>query len=240
MEKREQAEQVVFICGGRGRRFARDNPDLPKCMVECAGEPLLAHLARRFLGGAAPSAPPVFLVRTDDQTVADWARANVPGHVIVRQDRPDGVANAMVLAARHVPHRAIFILADLVLSGAFAAWPEEGSALPYWSEAGAADTSRNYGMLLRDGVVTSVIEKPADTAGLVCGMGVYLFTREVLEGFRTAPINPKSGEREITTAIAAAIEGGTRFAAPAFEGTYVNINTTEDLERASALLAGSR
>lgn len=233
-------EQVVFICGGRGRRFAREDPDLPKCMVRSAGEPLLAHLARRFLGGAAASGPPVFLVRSDDQTVADWARANVPGHVIVRQDRPDGVANAMALAAPHVADRAIFILADLVLGGAFAAWPEDGAALPFWREAGAADTSRNFGMAVRDGAVSSVVEKPTETAGLVCGMGVYLFTRAVLEGFRTAPINPVSKEREITTAIAAAIAGGTRFAAVPFEGTYVNINTAEDLERASVLLAGPR
>ena len=68
-----------------------------------------------------------------------------------------------------------------------------------------------------------------------CGLGLYWLTPEVIETFADAPVNPRTGEREITAALSFAMTS-TRFGAWDFVGRYFNLNTAEDLADAEAAL----
>lgn len=228
--------QVVFLCGGTGSRLSRDplTATRPKCLTPIGNQTLLGLLYRVL--GPDDSRDAIFVHRSDDASVPAWVADYAPGAKLLPQAAPDGVANAVALALPYLRSRALVVLGDSYLAGEFEAWPATGSALCIWREADAAAIRANFGIRLEGADAVAVSEKPAETEGLACGMGVYLFERETIAGFLTAPLNPASGEREITAAIAQALANGSRFQTVAFTGRYLNINKGADLAQLEAWL----
>jgi dTDP-glucose pyrophosphorylase len=223
------AMEVVLVCGGTGTRLAGRPAGLPKSMVEVAGEPIVARLARALAGYG----PPVFVAARGDAHVPAFVAARHPGAPLVVQPEPDGVASAILLTLPHLRGPALVALGDLVLEGELGPLPP-APALAVWRGAPERAIRANFGVRLGDeGIVTAVVEKPRETAGLLCGLGVYLLTPEVIAAFARAPRDAR-GELAITTAIAATLDAGYRTIE--FTGTYVNVNTAEDLAEAEAAL----
>src|SRR5687767_4855031 len=107
------AMEVVLVCGGTGTRLAGRPAGLPKSMVEVAGEPIVARLARALAGYG----PPVFVAARGDAHVPAFVAARHPGAPLVVQPEPDGVASAILLALPHLRGPALVALGDLVLEG---------------------------------------------------------------------------------------------------------------------------
>ncbi len=226
--------QLVLVCGGVGARLPGRPPGLPKSMVQVGGEPLLARLLR-WLAPLQDDRAPVLIASAGDPHVPAFAARHLPGARVVLQARPDGVANAVLLAApllREGP--VLVVLGDLFLEGSLSLPPPEAPALVVWPEGPAASTRDNFGVALRaDGTVRDLVEKPGDTTGLVCGVGAYLLTRALIEAFARAPVSAARGEREITEALRSTLREGARYATWPLHGRYVNVNTPEDLAEAS-------
>ncbi|MCW5808928.1 MAG: NTP transferase domain-containing protein [Deltaproteobacteria bacterium] len=228
--------QVVLICGGRGTRWPGRPAGVPKSMMTLGGERLAGRLWRQLRRLHTSAAPPVVVCAAGSAVVHAFASAAMPSAIVVEQAAPDGVANAIRLALPHLRGDALVVLGDVVLDGALAAPPPAAPALVIWRAAPAEVTAQNFGVRLDgEGAPIGVVEKPADPTGLVCGLGLYWLTREVIAGFGAAPVNPATGEREITAALASAL-GSTRFGAWEFAGRYVNVNTAADLAAAEAAL----
>jgi dTDP-glucose pyrophosphorylase len=233
--------QIVLICGGRGTRLAGSAAGSCKSMLDVAGEPLVGRLLRSLLSLHRSTAPLVVLVAAGNKAVRSFVETTHPEAVIVRQPAPDGVANAILLTAPHVRDRALVVLGDLVLDGRFHTPLPLPPAVGIWPEAPAATTRKNFGVRLDDaGRVLAFAEKPAATAGLVCGIGVYLLTRKQIESFAGAPLNPVTGEREITVAMDHLRSCGESMATFRFEGHYFNVNSAEDRKLAEAHLQSAR
>lgn len=229
-------DQLVFLCGGMGSRLNDAKAaSTPKCMIPVDGDPLLAKLVRLFSPMVPDPHRSIFIVRADDPIVPAWVRENLPGATLVPQDKPDGVANAVHLALPHVEERAVVLLGDVYFSGAFSPWPAQGSALFAWPEASDQETRNNFGIRMEDATPVELIEKPRDLTGLQCGLGVYLLTREAIARFPETPRNPRSGEREITAALAFTLAQGVPYEVVSFRGQYVNVNDVEDLARVAEL-----
>jgi dTDP-glucose pyrophosphorylase len=203
-------------------------------MVQAGGEPLLARLLR-WLAPLHDDPTPVFIASAGDPHVPAFAAANVPGARVVLQERPDGVANAVLLAApllRAGP--VLVVLGDLFLEGRLPLPAPQAPALVVWPEGPPASTRANFGVATgADGAVSDLVEKPADTEGLVCGVGAYLLTRTLIESFARAPVNAARGEREITEALRHTLREGARYATWPLHGRYVNVNTPADLAEVS-------
>jgi glucose-1-phosphate thymidylyltransferase len=230
--------QLVLICGGRGTRLARS---AAKSMLEVAGEPLVGRLLRSLLGLHQSTAPLVVLVAAGNKGVRAFVETTHPEALIVPQPAPDGVANAILLTAPHVRDRALVVLGDLVLDGRFHTPFPTAPAVGIWPEAPAATTRKNFGVRLDDaGRVLAFEEKPKATEGLICGIGVYLLTRKQIESFAGAPVNPATGEREITAAMDYLRTSGGTMATFRFEGHYFNVNSAEDRKRAEDHLRSAR
>jgi glucose-1-phosphate thymidylyltransferase len=231
--------QLVLICGGRGTRLPGRTAGLPKSMVDVGGLPLAARLWRQLAPHHTSAAPPVIVAAAGDPHVPAFAAAHAPEARVVVQAAPDGVANAVRLALPHLGGPALVVLGDVVLAGDLAAPAPPPPALVIWRDAPAAATSRNFGVRLDTaGAPAALVEKPADPRGLVCGLGVYWLTPEVIAGFADAPVDAGSGEREITAALAHAL-GRFRFGTWDFAGTYVNVNDAADLVEAEAAVAAA-
>jgi glucose-1-phosphate thymidylyltransferase len=152
---------------------------------------------------------------------------------------PDGVANAVRLALPHLIGPALVVLGDIVLDGALACPPPPAPALVIWRDAPPGVTMRNFGIRVdAGGAPEALTEKPPDPTGLVCGLGLYWLTPEVIERFGAAPVNPRTQEREITAALAFALRD-TRFGVWEFTGRYWNLNTAADLADAEAVVGGT-
>lgn len=228
--------QVVMICGGRGTRWPGRPPGLPKSMVELRGEPLVARLWRQLARFHASSAPPIFVVAEGEPMVPAFVAATIPSATIVTQPAPDGVANAVRLALDHVIGPALVVLGDIVIDGELTQPPPTAPALVIWRDAPPAVTMRNFGIRVdAGGAPEALIEKPVDASGLVCGLGLYWLTPEVIERLGEAPVNPRTQEREITSSLAFAMQG-TRFGVWDFTGRYFNLNTAADLADAEAAI----
>ena len=156
--------------------------------------------------------------------------------IIIEQARPDGVANAILLAAPHLLGQALVLLGDVVLEGTFSQPLPSESAVCLWDEAPPETTRENFGVTLENGVVAELIEKPTEPRGLQCGIGVYALQRACIEKFIEAPINPVKGEREITEALRYVMRHGFPLSAFHFSGAYVNINRLADRSRAEEVL----
>jgi dTDP-glucose pyrophosphorylase len=228
--------QVVMICGGRGTRWPGRRPGVPKSMVELAGEPIVARLWRQLRSLHTSSAPPIFVVAAGDPMVPAYVAAQVPSAIVVTQSTPDGVANAVRLALPHLTGPALVALGDIVLDGELAAPPPSPPALVIWHEAPPEVTMKNFGVRIdREGAAEAVLEKPTDTTGLRCGLGLYWLTTAVIDRLGAAPVNPSTGEREITAALGFAMQT-TRFAVWSFAGRYFNLNTAADFADAERIL----
>ncbi len=156
----------------------------------------------------------------------------------MRQPRPDGVANALLLARPWLDAAVLVVLGDLFLDGEFAAVPS-GAALAIWRGGPASETKKNFGVAIDgDGRVARVVEKPDTVAALECGVGVYALTRTAISCFEDAPLDTR-GERGITAAIQTAIDAGIAFRTFSFSGYYNNVNSHEDLAAAERFLGST-
>lgn len=229
--------QLVFICGGRGTRFPGRPAGAPKSMIELGGEPLLGRLWRQLAPRHTSPAPPVLVAAAGDDRVPRFAAARAPSARVIVQAEPDGVANAVLLALPHLEGPALVVLADIVLDGELGP-PPPPPALVTWPAAPPEVTRKNFGVRVgTDGAPVELVEKPAAADGLVCGIGLYWLTPDVIARFAAAPRNPRTGEREITAALAFTLRE-TRYGLWEHRGRYFNVNSAEDLAEAEAAVGG--
>ena len=219
--------QVVLVCGGRGTRLWPRQVG-PKSLVPLGGSSLLARLVGALAGVHTSAKPPIVVIDALDRETPAVIGALLPAARLVRQQRPDGVANALLLVEPQMDDLVCAVLGDLFVDGAVAPL----SAVPgvlFWRGAPVEETRKNFGVMCDGGIVRAVVEKPVDCDGLQCGMGVYVLSRSIVSGFRDAPIDGRCGERGITAAIQSAIDAGHAFAAVPFSGYYNNVNAPADV-----------
>lgn len=220
--------QTVFVCGGRGTRL-QPRSVAAKTLVRIGHSTLLERLVRWVAPLHCSAAPPIVIVDAHDRETPAVVASLLPSAVVVRQPQPDGVANALLLASPVLAECAIVMLGDVFVDGVVPTIPA-GPALTFWPNASPIETHKNFGIAVdSSGIATDVIEKPAACEALRCGMGVYVFTRDIISCFRDAPIDRVTGERGITRAIQAAIDAGVRFRTLAFGGYYNNVNSPADV-----------
>jgi dTDP-glucose pyrophosphorylase len=228
--------QAVFICGGKGSRL-RPRHAGPKSLVAIAGSTLLARLVAQIGRFHSSRKPPVVVVDAQDTETPEALVDLLPGARVVNQRRPDGVANALLLAQPFLDDLLIATLGDVFFQGVFPSMPRQPS-LVFWPDGPAAETRKNFGiMATSDGTVSRVIEKPADCRGLTCGVGLYVLPRSAIACFARAPIDLRTGERGITGAVQTAIDAGIRFRAIPFSGYYNNVNSSSDVMAVESYLA---
>jgi bifunctional UDP-N-acetylglucosamine pyrophosphorylase/glucosamine-1-phosphate N-acetyltransferase len=96
---------------------------------------------------------------------------------------------------------------------------------------------QSYSVEERDGRITRLVEKPRTPPNDLLGMGFYFLDRTVFEYIdRTKPSDLR-GEVEITDALDLVAREGPGLGAAFFEGDYVNINTTRDVDAAASLFS---
>src|SRR5437762_14165914 len=79
--------QVVYVCGGKGRRL-HPRPVRGKSLMPVGGAPLLTRLVDRFAPFHRSNKPPVVIVDADDGQMPRAVDALVPGARASRSGTP--------------------------------------------------------------------------------------------------------------------------------------------------------
>jgi len=214
--------KCVIPCAGESSRMS----GVPKHLIQINGKPLLLHIVAMWKGYVDSF---VFILRRTATYLWEYLPEN---SVIVFQDEPLGLANAILQAERCVDDKFIVNLSDCLGNGKFedrafdlgvGVWKTVNEE--YW---------KSYEVQVRgDGFVGRVIEKPKNVMGY-CGMGTYFLDSRIFDYIRKA--NLALGGGDFTQVLQDMIDANEKIAPIWFTGGYINVTHPKDLIKAEEML----
>jgi len=194
--------KAVILAAGEGTRIRPLSASLPKPMLPVADRPLAAHAAAAAVRAGAEEL--ILVVGYEADAVRAYFGTEYEG-VPVRyavQAEQSGTADAVRAAREHLEGRFAVLNGDNLYEPAavealFAGRPKIAAV--------RVEDPSNYGVLsVEDGLVSGVVEKPADPPTDLANAGAYLFPAEASE-WLDVPASER-GEHEITDVLARVVD----------------------------------
>lgn len=229
---------AVVLAGGLGTRMR--HPDLPKPLVPVGGRPMVA----RVLTGLARTgfARTVVVVGHLGDMVRAALGTSHDGMALeyVEQARPDGTADAAACALERLDatEPALLTWADILVPPAH----YDVLATAWRARPVAALTTVIQGDPSRGALVsfdtrmamTGFSEKPEGVTHGWADGGVGIFEHTLFEDFAAVEVSPR-GEKEIATALVAALAAGVPIGVEKLAGPWIDLGTPEAIERCESL-----
>lgn len=223
--------RCVVMAGGRSSRF--QSVGTHKSMAIVKGMPVIHHVIDYWRNLTDDF---VFVVKNGKDQLIDFVRTLPIRSEFVEPSALRGIADGLSFAEEKVDGPFVVVLGDCFCAGRFEFPDRLVYGIGVQQNAQADEIRRNYAVCVRDGRVASVVEKPVDIRNDLCGMGFYFFQPDVFDYIRMTGPSRRTGEREITDVLQTLVDHGVELQAVPFNGTYINVNTPEDLERIAAAL----
>jgi glucose-1-phosphate thymidylyltransferase len=231
---------AVIPAAGRGTRLGALTDDQPKGLVDVAGRPLLAHVFETAVDAGADQL--VVVVGYEAGQIVDrfgGAFEGVPITYVHQRERL-GLGHAVVQAEPHVDGTFLLVNGDNVFAGSVAPAVEavEGADAVLAVEEVLPAIARTTGVIQTDGQgrVTGIVEKPADPSSTLVTTGCYVVPEDIFHA--CALLRPSAeGEYQLSEAVGLLVRAGYEVATVRVGGR-VNVNTPDDVERASELARG--
>ena len=165
--------KVVIPLAGLGKRMRPHTHSKAKPMVRLAGKPMLGHLLDWVVTDRVEEV--VLIISPHQQDVEPYARTATTAPVrIVVQDEPRGQADAIARVRPFVDGPMLVVFSDTLADATFEHLAEvESDGLIYVKEI--EDPSRMGVIIVRDGLIVDVIEKPQQFVGNLATLGMYYF-----------------------------------------------------------------
>jgi D-glycero-alpha-D-manno-heptose 1-phosphate guanylyltransferase len=215
--------EAIILCGGLGTRLREALPDRPKCLAPIGNKTYL-DIFTDFLFHQGVSRV-VFATGHMAHQVEDWVRSTPrPWQwAFSRESSPMGTGGALRLACEHVeaPHFLAFngdTFLDLRCRPFMDFHLQHGADVTL-SAVSVTDTLAYGRVELKDGFVSSFLEKGVPGAGLING-GAYAIRSAFLQSL---PQQAFSFENDVL------MKPGVRPAAYLTEGRFLDIGTPENL-----------
>ncbi len=224
-------ETMIVACAGRGVRLGAE---AGKPFSQVCGEPLLLHVLRPW----ARLVDKLVIVHGGARERLEEMLEELPCRIVyVEQKEYGGSGGAIVSGMRKTGEQFAALLGDCMFNGTIVREQVAGSTIVVIRDGDVGAVRENFGVAMRRGHVSAVIEKPASPGGLLCGAGVYFFEKPDVE----EAICAMRGEMTfgITDLIADMIGCGVSLRAAAFRGEYINVNSPADITRAGSLIGQS-
>jgi len=194
--------KAIILAAGEGTRIRPLSASLPKPMLPVADRPLAAHAADAAVRAGADEL--ILVVGYEADAVREYFGAEYAGVPVsyAVQDEQAGTADAVRAAREHLDGRFVVLNGDNLY---------EPAAVESLFDAGPAigavrvDDPSNYGVLsAEDGLVTDIVEKPADPSTDLANAGAYAFPAPARE-WLDVPASER-GEHEITDVLARVLD----------------------------------
>jgi len=220
--------KCIIPCAGESSRLSY----LPKHLVRIGDKPLLVHVVDAWRDYVDSF---VFVLKRSATYLWEYLPSN---SIIVFQDEPNGLADAILQAEKCVEGKFVVALSDCLHSGTFAE-REPILGVGVWKTDNLVEVNKSYLVEAENDRATRLTEKPnihpADVDGsLNCGMGTYFLDTRVFDYIRNAIVVPGGGD--FTAIIQNMIDAGEKILPIWFEGKYINVTYPEDLRKAEEIL----
>jgi len=196
--------KAVVLAAGQGTRMRPLSESVPKPMLPVADRPLAAHTVDAAVDAGADEI--VLVIGYEGETVRNYFGAEhrgVPVSYAVQEEQA-GTADAVNAARDHIEGPFAVLNGDNLYDQA--AIDRLFDACPAVC-AIEVDEPSNYGVLStdgEDGLITEIVEKPADPPTNLANAGAYAFPPEAREWLEV-PASER-GEHEITDVVARVID----------------------------------
>lgn len=237
--------KAVILAGGKGTRLSV--PDMPKSMIKINNKPLLENTLNILNDCGIKTA--YILVHYLKNQIIDYFGDNFKGINIVYIDdneilkpiAPIGIADVLSVMEDKINEPFMMILGDEIYLNTDHKGFIESFNENYEASIGIIHTKdeeaikKNYTLIVKDGNVTDLEEKPKKAWNDILGCGSYIFKPSIFKAIKLTPLSVKSGKREITDTLRIIISFGL-LKAYDLKGKYLNINYPEDLNSFKKLL----
>ncbi len=233
----------VIAAAGKGIRLHPRSLHVPKALIEVGGKPLLTRHLERLRDDLDSREVHVIVGHLGDQVRRAYADGSELGMALRYIENPDverGLGTALHATEPHVAEPFVLFLGDeLYLETNH---HDLGAVTgPYAAVCGVYATDdpevirKNYAVVIDDGRITRLVEKPDHLPNAYAGCGTYLFTPEIFRDARETPPSPRTGKLELTDIVDHAARRGAPVLPFVLTGHYLNVNTIEDLNLANFL-----
>ena len=231
----------MILSGGKGTRLRPLTHTSAKQLVPVANKPVLFYGIEAMAAAGITDVGIIIAPETGDEIRAaagDGSRFGV-SIAYIEQEEPLGLAHAVLTAEQFLGDSPfVMYLGDNLLRDGITELVRT-----FREEAPDAQIlltpvpdPENYGVAeLADGRISRLVEKPSDPATDLALVGVYMFTASVFDAARS--IEPSArGELEITDAIQALVDGGSRVDPHIVHGWWKDTGQVADMLEANRLI----
>jgi glucose-1-phosphate thymidylyltransferase len=207
---------VILPVAGLGTRLRPHTWSRPKPLVSLAGKTVLDHVLDRLEPLNVERV--VFVTGYLGDQIEDHVRSHYSfDSVFVEQSEPRGQSHAIIEARGKVTGPTIVLFPDMVFDADMATL--KGSDVDGAVFVKEVDDPSRFGVVvLEDGIITRLVEKPDEPVSNLAVMGVYYFAEaeklfDAIDRQLDQDIQTK-GEYFIADAIQLMVNDGARFSAP--------------------------
>lgn len=225
--------KCVILCGGKGTRLLPISLEKQKGMIRLKEKPIIQHIIdywSRFTDEF------IFVVKYKKEEIMEYVGKTRLKAGFVEPPELRGIADGIYQVKDLISDRFIVVLGDCICKGEFIFpdYMEQGAGV--WKTERVEDIKRSYSVLLKNGVIGGLEEKPKSPPNDLCGMGFYFLDKRVFGYIENTKPSSLRGEVEITDVIQNMISAGERLSPVHFRGDYLNITYAGDLELALKIL----
>ena len=192
--------QAVILAAGEGSRLRPLTRSKPKAMLPVANRPIIEYVIDALLENGIRDIVVVVGYRKEE-VIRHLNRLDAPIQVVV-QERQLGTADALRAAESEITDDFLVLPGDNYINAeSIARIKEERNAMLVAEHSNPS----NFGVVvIRNGIVREIVEKPEDAPTFTVSTGVYSFTPDVFSYLQT---------NEIPDALSAMIASGRRIRA---------------------------
>ncbi|TYL37546.1 glucose-1-phosphate thymidylyltransferase [Natronococcus pandeyae] len=194
--------KAVVLAAGQGTRIRPLSASVPKPMLPVADRPLAAHTVDAAVDAGADEI--ILVIGYEAETVEEYFGSEYRGVPVsyAIQEEQAGTAHAVNAASEHLEGPFAVLNGDNLY--------DQAAIDRLFAECPAicaieVEEPSNYGVLsTNDGVITDIVEKPADPPTNLANAGAYAFPAEAKK-WLDVPASER-GEHEITDVVAKVID----------------------------------
>ena len=233
--------KAVVIAAGKGVRLRPITDQVPKCLAEIKGKPILEHV----LGGLVKAGI------EEVHLVVGYKRELIEDHFgpefngvklnYFVQEKPMGTAHAVSLTEKYIDGKFLITNGD-VITGTInykkLIETDEFEKADGFILARKVNDPWRYGVLQTEGMrVLNIIEKPkpGEEPSNLVNAGIYRIRKDFFNAIKETPKSVR-GEFELTDSLKKYMETGKNIEIKMCEGSCIDIGSKEDLERADAMM----
>lgn len=229
----QEEPTCVVLCGGKGSRLLPLSLHKQKAMIEICNKPILGYLVDYWCQFTSNF---LFVVKYKKEGIMDYVKTLSINARFTEPFELCGIANGISYVKEMVTNSFIVVLGDCVCKGEFDFPHQMECGVGVWRAKESEDIKRSYSVQIKNGLLDGVVEKPEAISNDLCGMGFYFFNKKVFKYIDQAKPSTLRNEIEITDVIQNMIEAGESVSPIMFNGEYINVTYTKDIERVENML----